>query len=180
MFSALLPSSSVMMCGSVLLTFLLTTAGHRVSISSACARTLPFKALLDLKVPHLQRSLIIPHLPSCLCPYHSGRNPGSTVIPPHPLLVTRSVPSSSAARPPVHPSVHSKVSLGACKVLDPALVPGTQRGLEGGVCPQEGRKSPATGQQDNWSTKCARGSRAGLRRVTSSAAPKPASQGAAA
>lgn len=69
-FSALFPTSALMMHSNILLTFMLTTAIHWVSISSAWARIIHLNASLNLKLylsanePHH-----LSHLPSCICTF---------------------------------------------------------------------------------------------------------------
>lgn len=67
-FSALFPTSFLMMHSNILLAFLLTTAVHWVSISSAWARILHLNASLNLKL-HINEPHHLFHLPSCICTF---------------------------------------------------------------------------------------------------------------
>lgn len=156
-FSALIPTSFLMMHSNILLTFLLTTALCWLSISSPWARILQLNASLNLKLhlsanqPH-HLSQVLFYIYTFILPVTQPRNLGlicDSSLPPschqmypffllssfqiHPFLFT------SIARPsphPVHPSIHSKGLFCICDVSDTVLVLGIQREVNFSVCPQ--------------------------------------------
>lgn len=97
-FSALFPISSLMMHSNILLTFMLTTAIHWVSISSAWARIIHLNASLNLKLYLSAMSLIISPicLPAFVLLSFLSLSPeilGSSLTP-YWLLITRFIHSS--------------------------------------------------------------------------------------
>lgn len=154
-----------------------TTAGRRVSISSACIRSLPSGASLDLRVPACEQAPSSPHLPPCLRPSRrSARRSWLHCDPSLPPSCHQTHPFPSPAGRRVHPSSFKGVA-GTSHTPGTEL-PGIQGGVKRGVCPHGGRTGLAAGHQAHWSATCAwgRGARAGLTRVISLASPRTASQ----
>lgn len=121
-FSALFPIFFLMMHSNILLTFLLTTAVHWVSISSAWARMLHLNASLNLKL-HTNEPHHLSHFPSCICTFVlpiTTQNSWAYVCLLLTLLLSPDlstfsfwVPSKPTlfipiAKLPVHPSINSK------------------------------------------------------------------------
>lgn len=65
--------------------------------------------------------------------------------------------STSAARPPVHPSIRSNMHLVPVIWPDAVLGPGTQREGNHSVCPRGGKTTSSHRVQDDWYTTCTQG-----------------------